>query len=852
MNINTTLRDCLREINRLSRRLLSFDTVMERLSENDPSSDESSFAISVLEELHLNPVLDSECTSDKLRQHSGSPVLLKLGNGNWVCFSSFQFLKQDEFVILFDPTVNSDVKIIQVPAAIFERNWNGIAVFLTGFGNIGFCPDSRLTMLYCFCALAKNKGKTIAIEEVIHDFPLQSDEPTWGEIKKIAAKYGFKCEKRNIPLSALGQLGETTPAIILKKDGKYAVFCGLLAEKDIALYAIWDPVLPKNNYDNIKKYSEDEFSELFTTEMVFLKKVYSFTDVEQPFSLSWFIPEFLKQKKYFIQVVIAVLVLSLIALVIPLFFQIVVDKVLVHESYNTLNVLGIGVVCALAFSAAMEFFRDYLVCFATNKIDIRTTARSFEHLLQLPISFFEKIPAGVLVKHMQQLDKIRAFLSGSLFFSVLELITLCVFIPLMWIYSPKLTIIVLLYSLFIASIIFILIKPFQKRLRSLYEAEGKRQSMLVETIHGIRTVKSLALEPTQSKKWNDISAFSINRYFSVNKISLSARSISRFLEQLMAVNIIWVGALDVFEHTMTIGALIAFQMLSGRVTGPIVKMIGLLHEYQQTALSVQMLGTVMNHPVESVGGEIRPSLDGRIELKNIDFKYSPEAEFAIKGVDLNIPAGSVVGVVGKSGSGKTTLTKLLQGLYPLQSGIIKLSGVDLREISRSFLRAQVGVVLQDNFFFSGTIKENLLVAKSNATMEEMIVAVRLAGIEEFIQKQPKGFDTVLEENATNLSGGQRQRLAIARALLPNPQILIFDEATSALDPESEEIVRANLRQISYGRTVIIVSHRLSMVTEADNIIVLDNGKISESGKHSELLQKHGIYRDFWIKQGGRI
>ena len=852
MNINHTLQSCLREINHLSRRLLSFDAVLERLSVDDISTDENNFAVSVLNELQLEPVLDTECTSEKLRQHCGSPVLLKLENENWVCFSSFRLLKQEEYVILFDPTVNTDSKIIQVPTSIFERSWKGVAIFLNGFSNIGFCPDSRLTAFYCLCAIAKNKGVNIAIEEVIHDFPTQTMEPSWGELKKVASKYGFKCEKHKIPLENFDKLGDAIPAIVLKKDGTYAVFCGLQTEKDVTLYAVWDPTLPKNSYDNIKRYTADEYRDVFASEMVFLKKVYSFTDIEQPFSLSWFIPEFLRQKKYFSQVIVAVLVLSVIALVIPLFFQIVVDKVLVHESYNTLNVLGIGVVCALAFSAAMEFFRDYLVCFATNKIDIRTTARSFEHLLQLPIAFFEKIPAGVLVKHMQQLDKIRAFLSGSLFFSVLELITLFVFIPLMWIYSAKLTIIVLLYSLLIASIIFILIKPFQKRLRSLYEAEGKRQSMLVETIHGIRTVKTLALEPVQSKKWNDISAFSIDRYFSVNKISLSARSISRFLEQLMAVNIIWIGALDVFDHTMTIGALIAFQMLSGRVTGPIVKMIGLLHEYQQTALSVQMLGTVMNHPVESVGGEIRPALDGQIELKDIDFKYSPEAEFAIKSLNLNISAGSVVGVVGKSGSGKTTLTKLLQGLYPLQSGIIKLSGVDLREISRSFLRSQIGVVLQDNFFFSGTIKENLLVAKSNATMEEMIIAVRLAGIEEFIQKQPKGFDTALEENATNLSGGQRQRLAIARALLPNPQILIFDEATSALDPESEEIIRANLRQISYGRTVIIVSHRLSMVTEADNIIVLDNGKISESGKHSELLQKHGIYRDFWIKQGGRI
>lgn len=852
MAINVTLNDCLREINRMTKRLVSFEQILQ---ETYDYNEERLVVDKVLTKLNLSPEYKEDITPEELQNHSGSPILLRLKNGNWVCFASFHFARNKTHAVVFDPISTVQNKIINVPAEVFLNQLSGTAVLMHSFPNAGFSPDKHYTAYFCFSVITKHLGNHISFERILHEFPTEPPEPSYAQCRKVAEHYGFSIKKTVVPLKEIGNLGKALPAIIEKNDGSYAIFAGIVdaeaPEKAQELrYMIWDPQHPKENHDFMQEYTESDFCRDFTTTLVFVKKNYSMTDTEQPFSLLWFVPEFLRQKKYFIQVIFAVIVLSIIALIIPLFFQIVVDKVLVNESYNTLNVLGVGVVCALLFSAVMEFFRDYLVIFATNKIDIRTASRAFQHLLKLPISFFEQMPAGVLIKHMQQLDKIRSFLSGSLFFSVLELLMLFVFVPFMWIYSSRLTVIVLLYSLLIASIIFILIKPFQRRLRALYVAEGKRQSMLVETINGIRTVKSMAIEPTRSSKWNDVMAFSIDRYFDVNKISLSAKSISRFLEQLMAVNIIWLGALDVFNHTITIGALIAFQMLSGRVSGPIVKLIGLLHEYQQTALSVRMLGQVMNHPKEMSGGGLRPDLRGEISFDKVSFKYALDAPPAINNISLRIPPSGMVGIVGRSGSGKTTLTKLLQGLYPIQSGIIKCSGIDLREIEQEHLRSGIGVVLQESFFFSGTIKENLLMSRPNASMEELLFAVRLAGIEEFIQQQSKGFDTLLEENATNLSGGQKQRLAIARALLPNPQILIFDEATSALDPESEEIVRKNLREISYGRTVLVVSHRLSMVAEADMIVVLDSGEIVEQGKHRELLEKHGIYRDFWDRQGG--
>ncbi|MBR2099545.1 MAG: peptidase domain-containing ABC transporter, partial [Firmicutes bacterium] len=596
--------------------------------------------------------------------------------------------------------------------------------------------------------------------------------------------------------------------------------------------------------------NREEWEEKYSNRVVLVKKHYSIVDENQKFGLRWFIPEFFRQRTLLVQVAIAILAISAIGLVVPLFFQIVVDKVLVNEGKMTLMTIGIGVTIMLCINAILEYLEKYFLLYATNRIDIRLAVKTFARLLSLPVDFYERISSGVLIKHMQQTERIRSFLSGSLFYTALELLSLVVFLPFLFIYSPVLTGVVLLFTFLMALVIAILIKPFQHRLEELYMAEGKRQAMLVETIHGIRTVKSLALEPTQQRKWNDTAAFAITRYFRVAQISITAKTLSGLIEKLMFIAIIWIGALAVFDGTLTVGKLIAFQMLSGRVTGPLVHIVGLVHEYQQTLLSVRMLGVVMNCPQEQVGGSLHHQLQGELSIENVNFRYSPDTPMVIKDLNLHISPGSTIGLVGRSGSGKTTLTKLIQGLYPLQTGIIKYDGIDIREIDRASLRSAIGIVLQDNYFFYGTVRENLSLTKKDATMEEIIYAARLAGADEFIQKMSRGYDSLLEENASNLSGGQRQRLAIARALLPNPRFLIFDEATSALDPESETMVRKNLNMIARNRTVFIISHRLSVLCRADRIVVMDHGDLVEQGTHKELLAQGGIYADFWKQQMG--
>jgi len=426
---------------------------------------------------------------------------------------------------------------------------------------------------------------------------------------------------------------------------------------------------------------------------------------------------------------------------------------------------------------------------------------------------------------------------------------LVVFIPVLFLYSVKLTIILLLFCTAIALVIVVLIGPFRRRLLLLYQAEAQRQGLLVETIHGMATVKSMALEPVRRKEWENRVAQATGMHYRVGQISAAAQAATQFLDKLMLITIIAVGAHDVFGNVISVGALVAFQMLSSRVSGPLVQAVSLIHEYQETLLSVRMLGEVMNRPAEPNLGTrgLRPPIRGEISFENVIFSYAPGRR-AIDGVSFTIPAGSVVGIVGPSGSGKTTLARLIQGLYPVQEGMVRFDGINVRDIDVVYLRRNIGIVLQETFLFHGTVRDNIAMTKSDATLEQVLTAAQMAGADEFIDQLPQGIDTVLEEGGANLSGGQKQRLAIARALLPQPRILIFDEATSALDPDSEAIVQRNLATIARWRTLLMITHRLSSLVKADTIFVMDSGRIVAAGPHHELIRQPGLYQNLWQQQ----
>jgi ATP-binding cassette subfamily B protein len=614
--------------------------------------------------------------------------------------------------------------------------------------------------------------------------------------------------------------------------------------------AVLDPAVDASK---VSVVNQADFEKDWSGEIILTKRQYRLSDVDRPFGLMWFVPEVLKQRDAFRDIAIATLVLNALMLGLPIFTQLVIDKVLVHESYSTLFVLTVGVILMVLFESGFTFLRQYLLLAATNKIDIRLMRRTFSHMLSLPIDFFERHTAGMLVRHMQQTTSIRSFLTGSLFFTLLESLSFFIFLPVLFGYSVLLTSVVLVIALMMAAVIVALINPFNRRLQALYAAESQRQSMLVESIHGIRTIKSMAIEPKQRKIWEQRSADVVMMNFGVGRMSLAAQTVTQLLQRGMTIAVVGLGAAQVIDKEMTVGTLIAFQMLSGRVTGPLVQIVGLVHEIQETGLSVKMLGEVMNHPPErQSSGGLRPPVQGGITFEDVTFRYPGSTVAALDRISLSIAPGQVIGVVGRSGSGKSTLTKLIQSLYPVQEGLIRFDGVDLREIDLAYLRRNIGVVLQENFMFRGTIRENIAMTKPDASFEQIVAAAQAAGADEFIERLPKGYDTVLEESATNLSGGQRQRLAIARAILPLPRILILDEASSALDPESEAIFMRNLSKIAEGKTVIIVSHRLSTLVNADHILFFQRGQILDAARHPELLERCAPYAHLWNQQIGRV
>jgi ATP-binding cassette subfamily B protein len=703
------------------------------------------------------------------------------------------------------------------------------------------------TNLQCLALVARHHRVDLSPERLVHDYDVGDQPVATRQLLRMAKDAGLRARHVQLSWRALFQMGDAYPVLAELENGNWVVIAGATGSGEDRQIRVLDPLSLRPEFLIL---NEDQFSRCWRGSVVLMKRDYRFSDEDQPFGWRWFFPEIVRQRSLFRDVALAAIVLYALGLTTPIFFQLVIDKVLVHQSYATLTVLTIGIGIAILFDAAFTFIRRYLLLYATNKIDIRMATRTFGHLLNLPIALFEQSSAGVLVKHMQQTGRIREFLTGRLFMTLLDGVSLLVFIPILLLYSVKLTLVVLGFAGLVGLVVALLVGPFQRRLQALYKAEGDRQALLVETVHGMRTVKSLALEPRQRRVWDDKTAESISVRFRVDKISTIAQALTGLLEKLMSVAIIGLGALDVFSGTMTVGALVAFNMLAGRVSGPLVQMVTMVHEYQEVALSVRMLGEIMNQRPEQFGRGrgIRPDLKGRIEFDKVTFRYGPDGAPALDDVSFTVPAGSVFGIVGKSGSGKTTVTRLIQGLYQNQQGLVRIDGYDSREIDLVHLRTSIGVVLQDNFLFRGSVRDNIAAAKPDASIEEIVAAARIAGAEEFIERLPRGFESMLEENASNLSGGQKQRLAIARALITDPKLLILDEATSALDPDSEAIIRQNLDKIAEGRTVIIVSHRLSTLVDADAILVVDRGKVADIGRHDQLVSRCMTYRHLWNQQ----
>ena len=572
------------------------------------------------------------------------------------------------------------------------------------------------------------------------------------------------------------------------------------------------------------------------------------------FGFYWFLPSIWRYRRPLAHVLLASLFVQVFALVNPLFFQIVVDKVLVHKGTSTLALIATGMVSLGLFNVVLQYLRAYVLSHTTNRIDVELGARLFNHLLHLPLSYFETRAAGQTVARVRELETIRAFLTGQGLSSLIDLIFTVVFIAVLFAYSWFLALIVLC-SAPLYSIIAIMIRPIlREKIKQRFDRGAEAQQFLVEAVVGMQTLKAAAVEPMTQASWEEKLAAYVRTSFDATLLATFGQNATQYVSMLTMALIIFFGAQAVIAGQMTVGELIAFNMIASQVAQPILRLSQLFQDFQQVRVSVERLGDILNAPVEPVPQNLPrlPPPRGAIELKNISFRYRPGYPEVLSDVSLSTVPGEVVGIVGPSGSGKSTMTKLIQRLYQPERGQVLIDGVDIAQVDPTWLRRHIGVVLQENVLFNRTIHENIAFADPAMPRANVIRVAQLAGAHEFIAQLPQGYDTMIEERGANLSGGQRQRIAIARALATNPRILIFDEATSALDYESERSVQQNMREIVRGRTVLIIAHRLAAVRNCDRIISLLQGRIVEQGTHDELVKREeGVYGHLWALQGGQ-
>jgi subfamily B ATP-binding cassette protein HlyB/CyaB len=659
------------------------------------------------------------------------------------------------------------------------------------------------------------------------------------ELLRIARHFGFKAKLKAIPLEKLAQ-GYPLPAIAVHQDGKYTVV--LKTDPEAGKVLAFDPTEKKT-----VEHLTAEFEALIDRYLVLRHKMLS---SQAAFGFRWFLQEIGKFRRIIGEVLLGSFVVQLFGLVTPLFTQVILDKVIVHRTLTTLDVLAVAFVAVAGFELLLNIARNYIFIHTANKLDAKLGAKLFRHLISLPFMYFEARKVGNIAARVRELDTIREFITSKAVTVIIDLFFSLVFVAVMLLYSVKLTLIVLGFVSVIAVIYLVITPELRRRLEQKFQMAAASNSYLVESVTGIQTVKSLSIEGSMQKRWEDHLGRYVRSSFRLANMGKISGAVSGTVQRMMTITILYIGVRSVLQGELTIGQLIAFQMFAGQFSGPVLRLVNLWNEFQQALLSVDRLGDILNHPLEVVTAKAitLPQLKGRMRFDNVSFQYAANGPKVLNGVDFVVEPGTSVGIVGRSGSGKSTLAKLLQRLYLPTEGAIYVDDIDVRHMNPYWLRFNIGVVLQENYLFSGTIRENISLPRPDAPMELILEVAQMAGAHEFIAQLPEGYDTEVSERGSSLSGGQRQRIAIARALITNPRLLIFDEATSALDYESEKLIRANMQTIKKGRTTFIIAHRLATVQECDRILVMDKGRIVEEGSHEDLMTRQGLYHYFHTQQ----
>jgi ATP-binding cassette subfamily B protein len=705
------------------------------------------------------------------------------------------------------------------------------------------------TWLGCLVLVARHHGIDLTVQQLIQDNVLTGSSVSGPQVLKCAEMAGLKAKSVRLDWDGLAHLKKALPAIVALKNGDSMVLTQQTRER----VALQHP----NGGGNEIAVDRVRFEDVWTGEVILIRRDFAVTDENQPFSVSYMAALVLRERKVFRDILICALMLGVLALWPIAFWRLLIDKVLYYHTINTFYVLCLIFGVLLIWDTIFSWVRRLMAIHITERVDAQLATYAFDKVLNLPIDFFERNHVGVIAHDIMKIWKLRRFLIEHFFGTLLDLSALIFFIPVMMFFSVPMTTMVLAMAALVIFWVILMMPYYRRRATAAEKAESERAAFMVQTLHGIRTVKSLCLEARQRHLW-DVH---------------SAKCAKLFLAEGLAGNLIQTGIIPAEKLAVSgslalgvylllssnnpsgyLGALFAFLMLAQRVASPLTNIGRLIHEIEEARIAVNLVGRLVNRlPEEGRSGHgVRSPISGHVEFLNLSFTYQGAASPALTNLTFEVLEGTTLGIVGRSGSGKTTITRLLQRLHSDYSGLIKIDGVDVREYDVDHLRRSLGVVLQENFLFSGTIRENLSAPKPDATFEDVVRAARLAGAEEFIDKLPRGYETHIYEGSPNLSGGQRQRLAIARALIVNPRILILDEATSSLDAESEAIVSANIARIAIGRTMIIVSHRLSSLMHADAILVLERGAVIDIGRHKELLERCDIYSDLWYQQNRHV
>lgn len=679
--------------------------------------------------------------------------------------------------------------------------------------------------------------------QIRHNYVFNNEEISKINLIRAAKEIGLKAKLVKIEIDKLETM--KFPAIVCLKENSYVILTRIFKEKEEIRYLDIEDMQEKSM--ELKEFKEQWDNDLLL--FTYREK----TTEDKKFGLKWFINIIFNYKKPLNEVLFSSMILQILGLVSPAIMQVIIDKVLVHSTKSTLWIIAL----CLFLTILMEWFlgigRMLIFSHMTSRIDVTFNSKLFNHLHSLPIKYFEDRKVGEITNRIRETEKIRSFLTGTPITTVIDLVFIVIYLVIMFCYSIKLsTEILLIMPAFI--ILSLVVTPiFRTRVKHRFDKNSELTGYLIESISGVSTLKSLAVEKTFEKKWESKMANYVTASYKTRFLGNITNSLAELIQSLLNLLIIWTGTREVLKGNLSVGQFIAFRMYSSHIIMPIIRTLQLWQTFQQTGVAVNNLEDIFDNKPEMDFDKTKtvlPPLRGAVEFENVNFKYKFDGKEILKDVSFKIEAGSSLGIIGRSGSGKSTISKLIQKLYHTNRGKVIIDGVDTTLVDPSWIRRQIGVVLQDNYLFNDTIKNNIDIANAGYSDEQIKWAANLAGAHEFIEKLPDGYNTIVGEKGAFLSGGQRQRIAIARALVSNPRILIFDEATSALDYESESIIQKNMKEIVKGRTVIIIAHRMSTLRDVNHILSLDKGEVIEFGKKENLLKNNGLYSYMCSQQMG--